>query len=206
MHPDYLAALQGRTKSVLASPDTNYFVSQGTEFVDDIKPPETAAKMVALGRNALVDPEIAGMARFLTKELIDEQDNPFAAVMSEMQAIYNWVTSKVRYTRDPHNVELVYSPVQLLRLIKKYGKWGEDCDSQQLLALVLMASLGRQCRVTIAGFRKGHPDFYSHVFAEVMVPGISGFLQTRWVVLDPALRQKVHPMVRHITTVKYFYM
>ncbi|NIT58547.1 MAG: hypothetical protein GWN00_20640, partial [Aliifodinibius sp.] len=110
-----------------------------------------------------------------------------------------------RYTRDPHNVELVYNPVQLLRLIKRYGGWGEDCDSQQLLALVLMMSLGRRCRITIAGFRKDNPEFFSHVFAEVLVPGIPGSLPSRWIILDPALRQKVHPMARAITSVRYFY-
>jgi len=203
MYPNHLGQFQGRT--TVQPAQNSFFVSQETEFVDGIKPPETAAKMVQLAQAALVDPEINGMARFLSKDLIDEQDSPFAAVMSEMQTIYNWVTGKVRYTRDPNNVELVYSPVQLLRLIKKYGRWGEDCDSQQLLALVLMMSLGRRCRITIAGFRKDNPEFFSHVFAEVLVPGIPGYFAPRWIVLDPALRQKVHKMVRHITTVRYFY-
>ncbi|NIV13394.1 MAG: hypothetical protein GWN62_19550, partial [Aliifodinibius sp.] len=52
--------------------------------------------MIKLAQAAIVDPEVAGMARFLTKDLIDEQDSPFAAVMSEIQTIYNWVTAKVR--------------------------------------------------------------------------------------------------------------
>ncbi|NIT58546.1 MAG: hypothetical protein GWN00_20635, partial [Aliifodinibius sp.] len=95
MYPNYLGQFSGRT-SIEPASQNSPFVSHETTFVPNIRPPETAARMIKLAQAAIVDPEVAGMARFLTKDLIDEQDSPFAAVMSEIQTIYNWVTAKVR--------------------------------------------------------------------------------------------------------------
>lgn len=174
----------------------------GVVYKESIYPPETAQRMVEVALKAVVDPNISSFARLLVRQLVDENYHPFAAAYSEINAVYNWVKGHVRYTRDPIGVELVYSPQALLALIKKYGSWGEDCDTQLLLMFTLLLSLGRDVRMTIAGFDE--PGVYTHVFIEVLMPPVDGYIPARWVVVDPSTDGKTTEMTRAIKTYLHF--
>jgi len=174
----------------------------GIVYKPEILPPETAKKMVQVALMAVVDPKISSFARYLVRELADENYHPFASVYSEIQAVYNWVKGHVRYTRDPIGVELVYSPQMLLKLIEQYGSWSEDCDTQLLLMFTLLLALGRDVRMTIAGFDE--PGIYTHVFIEVYMPPVPGYIPARWVVVDPSTDGKTLEMTRAIKTFLHF--
>jgi transglutaminase-like putative cysteine protease len=173
-------------------------------YIPGIIPPQTAQKMVQLALQAVVDPEVAGLARWLVKDLVDEVKHPFAAVYSEVQAIYHWVRNHVRYTRDPIGVELVYTPQQLVQLIQQYGSWSEDCDTQMLLIYTLLLAIGRRARITIAGFNDQQPGVYTHVFIEVLFPPVPGYTKARWVSIDPTTEGSTDSMLKKIKTKLHF--
>ena len=148
------------------------------------------------------NPNVAGVARWIVRDIVDENMSPFAAVMSEIQAIENFVIQRIRYTRDPYGVELVYSPSRVVDLMSRYTRWAEDCDTQALLIFTFFLAIGRQARITIAGFHGA--GIYTHVFCEVFVPS-EGEMPSRWVIVDPSTGKNVAKMAQAIKTSMRFY-
>lgn len=171
--------------------------------VDGVVPVETAMEMVNIACKDVRDPNVAGAARWIVRDLVDENVNPFIAIMSEIQAIFNWMNLFLRYTRDPIGVELVYSAKRILDFIGRYGRWAEDCDSQALLIMTFFMAIGRKTRMTIAGFKR--QGIYTHVFAEVYVPSFDASIPGRWLIVDPSTASNVGKMASGIITGLSFY-
>ena len=170
--------------------------------VNGIIPVETARSMVQMAIKDVQNPNVAGVARWIVRDLVDENMSPFAAIMSEVQAIENFVIQRIRYTRDPYGVELVYSPSRVVDFISRYTRWAEDCDTQALLILTFFLAIGRQARLVIAGFHE--KGIYTHVFCEVFVPS-EGEMPARWVIVDPSTGKNVAKMASSIKTSLRFY-
>ena len=175
-------------------------------YVPNILPPETANRIMQMALNSLHAPIVVNTARWLVRNLCDENTHPYAAMLSEINVIWRFVSKKVRYTLDPVGVELVYSPEELLKRIYEFGGWAEDCDSQLLLSLALILALGRDARITIVSFEALRPDYFTHIFIEALLPPFPPLkLPPRWVVVDPSTRQKVDEMLKHIKHVHHVY-
>jgi len=56
--------------------------------------------------------------------------------MGELQAIFNWVRKNIRYTRDPHNLELFQKPKRILELKTA------DCDDLSILIGGMVQNIG----------------------------------------------------------------
>lgn len=94
------------------------------------------------------------------------------------KTLYEWVRDKILYVYDPHLVEFVESPDDLLT--SRIG----DCDSQDILLSAMYQSCGFQTQwVTIAADAT-RPDEFSHVYVRVNIPKIG------WVVADPTMPNK----------------
>lgn len=96
------------------------------------------------------------------------QDVPAKRWRLEVQAIFDFVKSNIRYTKDVRGVETLHSPIQLLRL--KQG----DCDDMSILAASLLESIGHPTRFCAVGINGSN---FCHVFAQTKIGG-------KWVTLE----------------------
>jgi transglutaminase-like putative cysteine protease len=125
--------------------------------------------MHELVKAAKTDPKFRELALELTaasgwKDYYRELENAF----SRLRSIYV-------YRRDPHQVEWVQNPWYTL-------KDGGDCDDASVLISSVMGATGAGYRfVTIKADPKS--DDWSHVFAEISVPGRG------WVAADLSVKK-----------------
>jgi transglutaminase-like putative cysteine protease len=126
-------------------------------------------------------PRVRELALQLTRALPQKD---FAA---EIDTLFRFVQTRIRYVRDVHNVETIQTPVKTL----EYGQG--DCDDKTTLLAALLQSLGHPTRFHAMGFRPGHVE---HVLLEVK-------RGTQWIPLDatephrggwapPALRHSLY--------------
>ncbi len=171
-----------------------------------IVPPDTARRLAQMAEAGGKDVRVAHLARSLVRNLVDENVEPFLAVLSEIQAIHNFTFERLRYTRDPQGVELVYSPQVVAAAIEQGGRFAEDCDTYAAFVAAMLLALGRKTRITIASFVEGNPFHFSHVFAEVWLPASPRFaFPGRWVVVDPSIGGAVRRMCAEIKHAVHFY-
>jgi len=105
--------------------------------------------------------------------------------LSELAALYHYVSRRVRYQRDPRTVELVKTPEATLRT--RVG----DCDDMATLLAALVLLAGSDARFVTVGFR---PDgAFTHVYVEALEP-----ISRRWVALDPVAGDRTPEMIRRI--------
>jgi transglutaminase-like putative cysteine protease len=91
----------------------------------------------------------------------------------EIYAIYNFVTRRLRYTKDIHRVETVHSARELLRRHRKAA----DCDDFVILTGALLQAVGHAVRIVIIGNNPSDKEDYSHIYLQTR-------LKNRWVALD----------------------
>lgn len=130
---------------------------------------QTIALMRELVDEALRDPSIIRLATDIVRPVAAFDD------YAEANALYEWVRSNIRFTKDPVNKEKLYPPAELLKI--RAG----DCDDISMLLATLLMAVGYPARLmTIAA--PGSPDQFSHVYVEAEVPAGSG----QWIPVDPA--------------------
>jgi hypothetical protein len=98
--------------------------------------------------------------------------------LGEIRALFEWVQSNVRYTKDPFQVELLHAPRRMLQL--RAG----DCDDMSILLGAMLEAVGHPSRLVLIGPDPARPDLFSHVYLEARHQG-------RWIPLDPTMP---HPM------------
>jgi hypothetical protein len=175
-------------------------------YVKGIYPPETARRIVQGAVEAVRKPEVADLARRIVRGIVDENASPFFAVLSEIQAVYNIAAVKMRYTRDPHGVELVYGAEYIVKQWNQGQKWAEDCDTYASLLMAFFLAIGRHARVTIVSFTPDEPQRFEHVFVEVFLPpDPERMIPSRWVVVDPSTGPSVRKMISQIKHAQHFY-
>lgn len=101
----------------------------------------------------------------------------------EVDAIFRFVQSKMRYAKDPRGVEFVQSPVTLLRQIEVGDTPSGDCDDMTTLGLSLLRSIGYPGIIRITGYAHNPPGVYSHVYGLVNVKG-------EWIPFDAVRRDQ----------------
>ena len=126
---------------------------------------QTIQQMRSLVDEALRDPSILRMAKDIVRGIPAFDD------FAESQALYNWVRSNIRFTKDPVNKETLYPPAELLQI--RSG----DCDDISMLMATLLMSVGHPARLmTVAA---ANSDEFSHVYVEGQING-------QWIPMDPA--------------------
>jgi transglutaminase-like putative cysteine protease len=136
-------------------------------FANLAEPPTVENTMEAM-RGVAIKAQLDYGLRRLAEEIVREVQprDP----LSELAAIYYWVLSHVRYTRDPSIVEQVKTP----RATIEDGVG--DCDCMATLLGALAMTLGYQVRFVAASYDgSGEP---SHVWVEAET-------KSGWFALDP---------------------
>ena len=131
---------------------------------------QTVRLMRHLVDQAQADPEFVRFAVDLVRNV------PAYDEYGEVSALFQWVQSAIRYTKDPFSKEKLYPPKELLKI--RAG----DCDDMSMLLGALALSLGYPARLITLGANPDSPNEFSHVYVEVEVPAGSG----QWVALDAA--------------------
>ena len=88
------------------------------------------------------------------------QSVPEKNYSAEAKAIFKFVQSKVRYTRDIHGVETLQTPIQTLKMMSG------DCDDQVTLCGAMLQSVGHPVRLIACGH---FPKRFTHVFLETRI-------------------------------------
>lgn len=98
--------------------------------------------------------------------------------VGEVRAISNWIKANINYLWDPHGVELLFSPKQIL------ARGAGDCDCLSTLFNAMAEAVGlRTAFVTIKD--PNYPDQYSHVYSKVYIPEVGS-----WVAIDLSNREQ----------------
>lgn len=127
------------------------------------------------------EPEILYLSRAIVRETRERDP------LSEALAIADFVQRKTRYTNDPRAFEVVFGPVELVRLWRRFGRWGEDCDTLTATTAALLLSIGHTVRLHLPSFdpRCTIPE---HIFVETKLPG-------GWYAIDPAEKRRTGQML-----------
>jgi hypothetical protein len=138
---------------------------------------QTLPKMERLVAAAVRDPRVRRATEWVVR------DAKGGDRIAEARAIFNFVLARVRYTRDPSDMEFVQEPQILLERIQNTGWAAGDCDDHALL----IAAMGHSIRLTIvwvlAGPSRATPE---HIYAAMALPGQDLEAVDALVALDTA--------------------
>lgn len=115
---------------------------------------ETLKYMIALANYGKKQGVIIQRANELLKYVPPKQ------WFQQVKALWEFVKSDIRYTRDVKDVETLYYPEQTLA--QGYG----DCDDKAVLLASMLLATGHPVRFIAVGFEPGQ---YSHVYPETKI-------------------------------------
>lgn len=102
---------------------------------------------------------------------------------NELDAIFSWVRKNIRYTRDPHNVELFQRPSRILEM------GIADCDDLSIIIGAMVQSIGYPLRLRVIGVQSADPE---HIYPLVGVPPSENNLESiQWVAMDASVSQPI---------------
>lgn len=112
--------------------------------------------------------------RFFTQAILDRSRSRSHSDRDDAHAIYNFVRSCIRYTKDPIGVETVQDPETTIKV--RHG----DCDDHSALIAGMAMSIGIPARLKVIGIDR---DSFSHIFAELLVDG-------EWIAADTTTKMR----------------
>lgn len=176
-------------------PANTSFAPSGVNVTRTI-PENTANWVIQEAKAALRDVQTLDLARHIVRDIVEEHEDPSVARYSEMAAIHDFVSSRVRYTSDPFGIELVYGAKALVERILKTGKFSEDCDGFAVLSLALLLSVGHICQVVLAGYT--NVSGWQHIFVQDYMPSLG------WITFDPSMKNEVRTVLANVDKIKTF--
>ena len=136
----------------------------------------TVGKMRDLSHEALLSPLVVETAALIVTGARTEEERAYR--------IRDWLASAVSFQPDPLGVELIRSPIYLLRQIQEQGAaWG-DCDDVATLAAALGMAVGLPASFVLLGFDSLGP--FSHVYTQLWTQG-------GWVEMDTTAPDQFPP-------------
>lgn len=123
----------------------------------------------------LVDAALAD-ASFVRKAVDIVRSVPAYDEFGELEALYEWAKSNIRFTKDPLTKEKLYPPQELLKI--RAG----DCDDISMLLGSFALALGYPARLITISANPDAPQEFSHVYVQAEAPVGSG----QWVSMDAA--------------------
>lgn len=135
---------------------------------------QTLEAMARLSREGAKELEVRAQAIAIVKRAgIHPND-----LVGEIRALFEFVRDRVRFLRDPVDLELVQAPRVTLR--NGVG----DCDDKATLLAALLRAIGHRARIAFRAVatRPQAPSVFSHVYVVTDVDG-------RRLALDPTHRR-----------------
>lgn len=100
---------------------------------------------------------------------------------NELGAIFAWVRKNIRYTRDPHNVELFQKPSRIVEM------GIADCDDLSILIGAMVQSIGYPVRLRVIGVQSADPE---HIYPVAGVPPSENEKENlEWVAMDASVNE-----------------
>ena len=103
------------------------------------------------------DPKIQQLA----SKILEEYDVPSRDWEGETKAVFEWVRSNIRYTRDPEGLELFRKPMRTVQL--KIA----DCDDMSILICSLLGTIGHTLLLRVIGVTSDEPE---HIYPIDLLP------------------------------------
>ena len=145
---------------------------------------QTALEILNISEKEAQAPQVLYISRLLVRELRPRDP------VSEANAALWFVRQKIRYQNDPDGIEVVFGPMEMLRMIEDFGKFSEDCESQAALVYSLLRSIGHVVRFALYNFTGS--DKIDHMNVETRISDV-------WYMLDPILTpdlvEKMIPLI-----------
>ncbi len=154
--------------------------------------------MKKIARQRSGDPTI----RRLALNILQQAQIPSHHFVDEALAIGDYVKRKVRYVRDPNNIEYLQDPIDLVKHIQNNTAQG-DCDDMALLTSALLMSIGHQPFFRAVRYTNSFAgNNYNHIYTVVYERNPYG--QKQRVVLDCILKNKpIGFEVKHMSGDEY---
>lgn len=112
---------------------------------------------------AIIDPRVRRAAEWIT------QGARAGDRMQEARAIYEFVAERVKFLRDPTDVQLLLDPITALSRIDRFGWAATNCAGHSMLT----ATLGHEIRLPIVWVLAGPaPSDPQHVYAAMRLDGL----------------------------------
>lgn len=138
----------------------------------------TLRAMRDLSRQGSENPQVIETAHRIVRRVPERND------FATMEAMLSEVRQRMRYTRDPLNVELVKAPWVVLQRTELSGDPEPmDCDDASTLLSSLLGAVGIPTRFVVVKSDRSRPSEFSHVYVQAL-DGKRG-----WVGLDPIVRK-----------------
>ena len=103
------------------------------------------------------DPKIQQLA----SRILEEYDVPSRDWEGESKAVFEWVRSNIRYTRDPEGLELFRKPLRTVQL------GIADCDDMSILICALLGTIGHTLLLRVIGVSSNEPE---HIYPVDLLP------------------------------------
>jgi transglutaminase-like putative cysteine protease len=151
-----------------------------TQIIQTVNLTETTLqKLIALSNEQKSDPLIRRTIERIFRP-IKEKD-----WTAEIKAIFGYVKSAMRYTRDICDVEYVKTPVRHILEYNTYGVTFGDCDDSSLLLSALLGAAGYKTRFVIIRSAGNPHNTFNHIYTEVLNPATR-----EWLALDATMKDK----------------
>jgi transglutaminase-like putative cysteine protease len=134
----------------------------------------TVAKMKSIIQSSSKNPYVREWAKSIVAGV------PVEDKQREAEAVFKFVQSNVRYTKDPLGWEYIQTPPVMLEDIRLYkeGKGDRpigDCDDMTVLSLSLLRSIGFPVAIKVVSYNPERK--FGHVYGLVNIKG-------EWVPFD----------------------
>jgi len=138
----------------------------------------TLAEMKRLILEGTRDPGVISLAREIVAD-IDPRDH-----RARVEALFEFVRDRVRYVRDPRDIELIVGAPAMVEEIADQGETTGDCDEKAILLASLLRAVGYPVALVAARTRPVRTFLsvrwpWSHVYVRTQLP--SGEI----ITLDP---------------------
>lgn len=137
---------------------TSYIIPQG-----DRGAYETLRIMKRLVFESMKDLPVLDKAKEIIRSVGGKDRYEQARVIGE------WVSSSMRFVRDPYGIETVHTPLFMLDRIRSHGMFEADCDDYAVLSSSLAKAVGLRTKFVILGFLS-HGAPWSHVYTIAETP------------------------------------
>ena len=110
--------------------------------------------MITIIRDYTLEDVKASLKDFLEKAANSEEVRELGVKIvygqqDHIAAVYTWVKSNVDYIPDPEGIELITSPVKMVRDYNEGKPLAEDCDGMAILTTALYRSVGIKSNVVL---------------------------------------------------------
>jgi hypothetical protein len=114
------------------------------------------------------DPKIQQLA----SRILEEYEVPSRDFEAEAKAVFDWVRTNIRYTRDPEGLELFRKPIRTVQL------GIADCDDMSILICALLGTIGHRLQLRVIGVTSKEPE---HIYPLDLLPPDNS---TYYIALD----------------------